>query len=623
MMEHAKKTLSATSLLVLAVLFVALVILSNLLFRGARLDLTADRLYTLSDGTLSIIDKIEEPVSLHFFYSREAASAVPALKIYGDRVQELLEELASRSGGSLRLEVIDPQPFSEEEDQAGSYGLQQIPINGVGDGLYLGLAGTNSVDGLETVPFFDPRKESFMEYDVAKLISALNQPDRKVIGLMSALPVTRGFDPATQQMRPPWAVTTQLEQLFEVRTVSTTASVIEDDVDVLMVVHPKQLGEETLYAIDQFVMGGGRLIAFVDPHAEMDIPPQDPNNPSAAMFAQRSSDLGPLLGAWGVTYDPNQVLTDARYAMELGAPGGRRVRHFGVLTLAPEALSQDDVVTGDLDSITVWLSGALSAAEGAQTTLQPLLTSSLDSALVASERVRFMPDPGALSNDFVPDDQTYLIAGRISGPASSAYPDRAGDGEDESNGHIAENDEINVIVVADTDILSDRMWVQVTQFFGQQLLNPFANNGDMVSNAIDNLTGSSDLISIRGRATGRRPFTRVDTLRREADDEFRATEEQLVARLQETERSLTELQQGKTEENRLIMSSEQQAKLTEFEEDRRKIRKQLREVRRDLAKDIDGLGTRLKLANIVVMPIVLTALALLIASMRSKRRGKD
>lgn len=620
-MEHAKKTLSATGLIVLAVLFVALVILSNLLFRGARLDLTADRLYTLSDGTLSIIEKIDEPISLHFFYSRDAAAAVPALKIYGDRVQELLEELASRSGGSLRLEVIDPQPFSEEEDQAGSYGLQQIPINGVGDGLYLGLAGTNSIDGLETVPFFDPRKEAFMEYDIAKLISALNQPERRVIGLMSALPVTRGFDPATQQMRPPWAFTTQLEQLFEVRTIPTTTSAIQDDVDVLMVVHPKQFGEETLYAIDQFVMGGGRLIAFIDPHAEMDVPPQDPNNPSAAMFAERSSDLGPLLESWGVAYDASQVLTDARYAMELGAPGGRRVRHLGVLTLSPDALSADDVVTGDLDSITVWLSGALSAAEGAETTLQPLLTSSQESALVASERVRFMPDPSALSRDFVADDQSYLIAGRISGPASSAYPDRAS--EDGEGGHIPSNDEINVIVVADTDILSDRMWVQVTQFFGQQLLNPFANNGDMVSNAIDNLTGSSDLISIRGRATGRRPFTRVDTLRREADDEFRVTEEQLVARLQETERSLTELQQGKTEENRLIMSPEQQSKLAEFEEDRRKIRKQLREVRRDLAKDIDGLGTRLKLANIVVMPIVLTALALLIASMRSKRRRKD
>ena len=303
-----KRASGGLVLLLLALLFVGATVISNLVLRGARIDLTANNEYTLSDGSKEILASIDEPINLYFYFSDEASRDLAPIRTYAQRVRELLEEMASRTGGKLKLSVIDPQPFSEEEDEATAAGLQSVPVGSTGDKLFFGLAGSNSLNGKASIPFFQPDKEVFLEYDVAKLIQGLIKPEKPVIGLISSLPIGGGFDPTTQKMSDPWAVMQQLDDMFEVRPLGLEVKEIDKNIKLLMVVHPKALADDTVYAIEQFVLGGGRLLLFVDPNSNVDQSGADPQNPSAAMFADKSSNLEKLLTAWGVDYKADQVV---------------------------------------------------------------------------------------------------------------------------------------------------------------------------------------------------------------------------------------------------------------------------------------------------------------------------
>ncbi|MEO8010521.1 MAG: Gldg family protein, partial [Dokdonella sp.] len=518
-MKFNRKTLSGGALAVLIVLFVAVMLLVNVLFRGARVDLTQNNLYTLSAGSKEILAAIDEPIQLTLFYSDNGTQDLPQLRTYATRVRELLEEMAARADGKLTLDVIDPLPFSEDEDRASAFGLQALPVNNAGETVFFGLAGTNSTNGRSAIPFLDPGKEAFLEYDVAKLIHQLAIPRKPVIALVSSLPMGPGFDPETRQMRDPWALQQQLSQLFEVRDLNASAlSAIDPEISVLMLVHPKQLSEEAQYAIDQFVLRGGHLLVFVDPDAELDTAGADPQDPQAAMFADRSSDLPKLFKAWGIEFDPKSIVLDRTRAVAVSVGQGRApVRHAGIIGLTGAELNQDDVVTSSLESINVSSTGYFALAKDSTFTLVPLMQSSGDAMAAPAERLRMLPDPGALLTDFVPSGERYVIAGRIEGLFKSAFPERT------DAGHLAEARQPGqIVVVADTDLLADRLWVQVQNFLGQKLMNAFANNGDFALNSVDNLTGSSALISIRGRATSQRPFTTVEAIKRTADERFRS-----------------------------------------------------------------------------------------------------
>src|SRR3984893_3512808 len=351
--------------------------LSNVSLRGMRLDLTQNRLYTLSPGTQQVLAELKEPVNLYFYFSREAAAKqAPLLLPYANRVREFLEELATRSGGKVHLRLVDPQPFSDDEDHAAEYGLQPLRAGG-GDALYFGLTGTNSTDGRASIPSFQADREEFLEYDVAKLINDLGTPKKPVIGLISSLGLQGQFNPMPSQMGYLWPILTQLQALFTMRSLTADVDHIDKDVDVLMLVHPKALPQKTLYAIDQFVMRGGRTLLFVDPNAGADTSGQDPSNPLAAMMANHSSDLAPLLAAWGVDYDPTKVIGDLERGLEvrtsMQAPP---IRHIGILGLGHGDLDQKDVVSAELDKINIATAGALAARPGAKTRFEPLLLSS-------------------------------------------------------------------------------------------------------------------------------------------------------------------------------------------------------------------------------------------------------
>jgi ABC-type uncharacterized transport system involved in gliding motility auxiliary subunit len=618
--KHAgRKAYGATALIALAVLFIGLTILITFVLRGARIDLTESKLYSLAPGTQRIVSSLAEPINLYFFFSQEASSQSPPLRAYAQRVRELLEEMEQRSKGKLRLSVIDPKPFSEDEDRAAEFGLAAAPLGATGESLYFGLAGTNSTDGREVIQFFQPDKEEFLEYDIASLIHRLSNPKRPVVGLLAGLPVDASFDQMSGRMREGWASIAQLRETADVRTLSGDIQKIEDDVDALLLIHPKDLSPQTLYAIDQFVMRGGKLLAFVDPQSE--------NDPAAAQMggpmAARSSSLGPLLEAWGVNFDPSQVLGDRQLGLTVALRQGEPPsQHIAIIGFNRASMDAEDVVTSTLDAINVMTAGVLRKKDGATIAFEPLIQSSTNAALLPAARLAFLPDSSALLDDFKPTGERYAVAARISGKLTSAYPQGKPDGEGAAPAgeHRAEStQDANLMIVADTDLLADPLWVRTQNVFGQRFAVAWANNGDFVANAVDNLSGSSDLISIRGRQSFFRPFTRVDELRREADDQLRAKEKELDKELRDTEQKLSALESGRSQEGSLTLSPEQEAELQRFQQERVRIRKDLRDVRRSLDVEIERLGTTLKVLNIALVPALLAVGAILLAVARRRR----
>lgn len=601
-----KKLTSTTGLIFLVITFLVFTLLNNLIFSGVRLDLTEGNLYSLTDGSLEIIESIDEPVNLYFFFSEKASEDLTSLRSYAKRVEELLREYESLADGKIRLQVIDPEPFSEAEDQASNFGLQAVPITKGGDELYFGLAATNSMDDQDGIAFFQPDKESFLEYEISKVIYSLVNSKKPKVGLMSSMKIQGDVDMATYQMTPPWVVVAQMEQMFDLITVETTATSLPENLDLLMLVHPKNLADEILFAIDQFVMKGGRLMVFVDPMAELDRPAQaNPMMPTQP--TQQSSDLNRLLEVWGLKLRKNVVLGDSQTALRVGGAGGVPVRHFAILGLQPDNFASEDVVTASIGNINIAMAGVLDVVEKPGVTITPLIQSSTYAMALDAGRFQFLADPTDLQKGFAPTGERLLVAARISGKLETAFPEGLPGqaGEFESGAEDA-----NIIVVSDTDILSDRLWVRVQDFFGQQVASPFANNGDFVTNALDNLLGSSSLISIRSRGKFTRPFDVVQDLRREAEAQYLEKANDLQARLGEAESKLAELQKSKTANNLLSLSAEQQQALIQFQDEKLKIRKQLRDVRHQLDKDIEVLGSGLKFINIALIPILLTLLML-------------
>jgi ABC-type uncharacterized transport system involved in gliding motility auxiliary subunit len=615
-------------LVALAVLFLAVVMLSNVGLRGVRLDLTQNKLYTLSKGTQQVLSELKEPVNLYFYFSRDvAAKQSPLVMPYAARVREFLEEISARAGGKVHLQVIDPQPYSDDEDRAAEFGLQPVHAGNGGEGLYFGLAGTNSTDGRSAIPGFTADREEFLEYDVAKLIQELGTPKKPVIGLLSSIGLQGQFNPQTGQMGEPWPIYTQLQQLFTVRTLTADLDHIDKDVDVLMLVHPKQLPPKALYAIDQFVMRGGRMLLMLDPNAGADLSGTDPSNPMAAAMANHSSDLQPLLASWGVDYDPTKVIGDLGRGLEVRAsPTGGPIRHIGILGLRRGDMDQKDVVTSSLETINLATVGSLAAHAGAKTAFEPLLMTSTSAEPMPAQRFNALIDPGTLRDGFKSTGVRYTIAARITGPVDSAYPNGPPGDQKPASGppvaHLAKSTSpANIVVVADTDLMMDYLWVQTRELFGQRISQPFANNGDFIANILDNLSGSSALISVRGRASFSRPFERIEALRRSADDRLRAKALELQTELQQTESKLTELQSKRNDQNSMMLSPEQEAELKKFTAEKASVRKELRETQRGLDVDINRLGSWLKVINIAIAPLIVAVAGVMILSLRRRRRA--
>jgi len=623
MKQKIRAAYSVGNLLLLAILFVTLTILSSTFLKGMRFDLTEHGLYTLNEGTRNILKGMDEPVKLYLYFSESSSRELPQLRNYARWASELLEEFAQQSGGKLTLQKVDPVPFSPQEDQAAQYGLQAVPVGSAGDSLYFGLVGTNSLDGLEVMPFLQPDKEKFLEYDLAKMVFSLSHPQQKKVGLISGLDMGPGFDPASQNVREAWLIHQQFSQLFDLQNLPSDTGDLPDDLDLLVLVHPKDLGPDMLYQVDQFVLRGGRLLAFMDPLAEADMG-GDPNDPMARMNAGGSSTLGALLEAWGVGFDSNRVIGDFAYALQISIGQGQPpVRHLGILSVSPDGINSNDVATADLQAVNFSSAGWLTPLDAAGTTFEPLLQSSQNAAPIDAARLRFLANPQDLMQDFQPTGDRYALAARITGAAKSAFEQPPEGAPAAAHLAAAGDAGINVVLFADTDVLTDRLWVQKQNFLGRTVASSFADNGSLVVNIADQLLGSSDLIGIRTRASTTQPFDRVEALKLSAEMRFRDTEERLQAELVETERKLNDMQSLRQDGELTVLTAEQQSEVQRFVERKLQIRSELRQVQHDLSRDIEALGMRLKFINIVLVPVLIVIAALVFRYMRRRRRERQ
>ena len=627
---------------VIGVVAVAAIVIGINMFADARLanlhvDLTRSHIYTLSSGTRQILAGLKEPITLRLFYSRRLGAAVPVYGTYADHVREVLSEYAAVSGGKLRLEFYDPEPFSDTEDRGLSYGLQGVPVDQGGVQVYFGLAGSNLEDDERTIAFFQPERERFLEYDLTKLVYDLSNPKRPVIGVMSSLPLDG--DPRAMMMAmrgqqvsggQPYASTQLLRQTNQVKTVNTDAQVIDPDIQVLLVAEAQKLSDATLYAIDQFVMRGGRLMVMVDPWSEaMAASP----SPSGAPPTDTGSDLKKLFEAWGIVFDPTRVVGDLDGAWRVRANAEDRVQAVNYVAWfnIRDGINHDDPATADLQQVTVASSGWLSKAPNASIEFTPILTSSARSGELSVDQVK-MPDPSKLLAEFKPSGGPRVIAARVRGVLKSAFSGPPELGKDQKRPenfpeYKAQTDgPANLVVVADSDILADRFWVRISDFFGQQTAMPFSDNGPFVANLIGTLAGGDALIGLRSRGDTNHPFILVNQMQGEAEAKFRQKQQALQKHLDDTEKQLRTLRQGPSGNEQAnaqaVITPEQRAAIDTARKDIVDTRQQLRAVQLELNRGISRLETELRVFNIMLVPAILAIVAIVLGVLRGRRRAR-
>ncbi|HDL52854.1 MAG TPA: ABC transporter, partial [Proteobacteria bacterium] len=494
------KLLTTGGLLAAVAIFILINTVGRPLLRSIRLDLTQNKVHTLSKGTVHILESLKTPEKIQLYWSATAAKDMTSLKLFAQRVIDLLDEYSSVAGGKLTFEVIDPEPFSEAEDNAVRYGVQGVPTGSSGDTLYFGIVGIGKDGKRQVIPFLQPDRESFLEFDLSQMVYSLDHPEKTKVGLLSALPLIGGPSPRNPfSMEPPWTIVGQLRRQYDLKILSKNEQNIPDDIRVLMVVYPQGLGKRSLYAIDQFVLRGGHALVFVDPMSEF-MAGQGPAEGSTAGYGPDN-----LLHSWGVRLEPGKVVGDMAAAQRVSYKGRFRtevVDYLPWLAVRGNMLNRDEVVTGQIDQINLASAGSLTPVKGARTDFVPLMQSTSQAMLLDRKQLAFPPDPKKLIADFKPAGKPFTLAVRISGPADTAFPDGppppektdkpANKGQKKAKQEeqiMISKGPINVVVVADTDMLQDRFWVTVQNFFGRRILIPNAGNADLAINAIDQLGG--------------------------------------------------------------------------------------------------------------------------------------
>jgi ABC-type uncharacterized transport system involved in gliding motility auxiliary subunit len=666
--KYDRRTLALAAVLIGVIFFVAFNILTANALKSDRLDLTEDGLYTLSPGTIAVLNSIDEPITLRFYLSHQLTEQNPVYAQYANRVRELLERYAGIAHGKIKLETYAPEPYSQDDDRAMAGGLQGVPVDTAGAVGYFGLIATNSTDDLSVVPLFSPDREQYLEYDLTKIIYSLAHPKKPTIGLYTSLPLRA--DPARQYQ--PWPIFRELAQFFNIKSMRGEGRV-PDDIDVLLIAHPQNMTDAEIYAIDQFVLRGGKALILVDPHFESSGRDYTKGPPQPG---ETSSDLPKLFAAWGVDFSADKVVGDRTVAQSVNMTTGdgrtQVTDYLPWLALRDQNFAHDDVTTAQMQRINLASAGFFTLKPGAKTSLKPLLFSTPQSEEIKVEDVNFVPDAPGLLNSFKSEDKEFVLAGRLTGPVKSIYPDgppwdpikkpdaagepksdakpdakpdaktdASGDAKPDTKpdaGNIPANQSaapekpkyltesvkpINVVLIGDVDMMVDHFWLQAENVYGRQVDVPIANNAEFLANILDNLSGSDELASLRSRGLSYRPFVVTEKIRRDAEAQYRETEQRIQQELKTTEAKLQELRGGEAASTDSVLSDEQKKEIESFRQNVIVLRQQLRDVQHNLRKDIDSLDTWLKIINIWAMPVLISLVAIALLILRQARRRRS
>jgi len=609
--------LSRSGLAILAIALAAIILLSvNLAARQslklARVDLTEAGLYTISASTRRVLASLDDPITVRFYYSPVLGERAPNYGQYAERIRNLLSVYADLSGGRLAFETVEPQPFSDAEDRAVAAGLQGVSL-GSGDSAYLGIVGTNSTDDRQVIPFMALERADFLEFDLTKLVQKLADPARKVVGLLTDLPLQGGMDPQ-RGPQPAWLAMQQLEEFYTVEPVALDAAEIPADVDVLLIVTPGTLSEKTAFAVDQFALKGKPVLAFVDPFSEV--------QPMGESKLAAGDPLAKVIEAWGARIEPGKVLGDISYARQVqyGSQGQPKVSDYVVwMTLDRGAFDTEDALFANVERVIVATPGALEPAPDAGGRFKPLIRTT-DRAMLIEETALAQPDPEKLLAAYAPGGKAQVIAARLSGGAKTAFPAGAPkiEGQPAAAGEALKSGDINVILVADSDLLFDSFWAEERSIAGQRFVVPRAGNVDLMLNALDILSGGQALSGLRGRGVEERPFTLVRDIRQEAEARYRKQEEALNQRLQETQARLAEIQ-SRAKDGNIILTDEDKQAILNFRQDVVATRQELRGVQLALRQDIERLESWVKFLNTAALPLLIGAGGLIFLAVRRAR----
>lgn len=626
MNRNSSKNIAKLSSGILGFLIILVIILAvNVIIHNVnlRMDITEDRIYTLSDGTKTILAKTENPVTLKLFFSRSSAEVPAYLKTYADHVENVLDEYEIAGKGKIEIQKIDPKPDSDAEEWAQEYGIHPATVDVFGPPVYFGLvASSGNIEAV--IPMLDPNREEVLEYNITRMIQRISSPRKPKVGLMSSLPVMGIPEPRFQmpgqppQGRAPWIAFRELQNDYDLVAVSPDAETIDPGIDALLLIHPKELSQKTLFAIDQFILRGGRMLAFIDPSSNADR--ETSMMPMQFGGMSNTSDLNPLLNAWGVGYDPAKMIADMQCVTALQGANGDREETPIWLSMTAQNM-RNDIVTSQIESLLMPVAGVLSDGTDKELEFTPLVTSSETSCTMDASLAQFGSQ--AVKKDFRPGGVKYTLAARLTGKFKTAFPDgitieqsanheeEGGDEETEEKkeekiGPGLLEGESAVIIVADVDMLYDRFTVREVNFFGATTLQPFNDNLVFFVNALEQVAGSTDLITVRSRVKSARPFEKVLALESAARVQWQERENDLMQKLEELKSNLNELQAGKDHQQQMFLTKEQEETIRAFEKEQRAIEKDLKNVRKNLRKDIEVLGMKVKFANILLMPLIIS-----------------
>jgi len=608
------------------ILILLILVFVNFIFSrvNIRWDATKDKLYSLSDGTQKIISGLEEDVVIKVFYSKSTLNIPAHIKNYSKRMLDFLKEYEHYSKGKVTIEVYDPKIDSDEEEWAQKYGIEPVDLP-TGDRIYFGLVAT-AADQEETIKMMDPAGEERLEYNITRIISRVQSSEMPKIGIISGLPVFgQQPNPYTRQpQQPPWQFVKELSKTYEVGNISLTAQSIDSDIDLLVLIHPKGMSKNLQFAVDQFILNGGNAIIFADSFSTMDGGPGK----------TKAASLDGLFKAWGVFMD-DRVLADFDYSTKIRARGNQIEDNPFWLSLRADSFNVDNIVTAKLESILLPMAGTIREEGETDLAYEPLLRSSANSALKKSEKVRMTANE--IRREFKPENKKYDLAVKLSGTFKTAFPEGKPPVEakppNPATGEKAKNPEkpaavlkvgskpSAVIIVADSDMLYDGYYVHKQNFLGFDIARIFNDNLNFLLNAAEMLVGGQDLISIRSRGKFEKPFVRVQELAKIAQAKWLVREQELMKKVDETNEKLSQMEQQKDDSQKLLISKEQEDEIKKFHEEKRRINKELKIVRRNLRADIESLGVSVKLINIFLIPF-LVAIAGIAFALHRRRKSQ-